>query len=33
MDFVLSPSEVDLEIPHSLEYLYLGYDGLCLLLE
>jgi hypothetical protein len=33
MDFVLSSSEVDLGLPHSLEYLFLGYDGLCPLLE
>jgi hypothetical protein len=26
-------SEVDLGLPHSLEYLYQGYDGLCSLLE
>jgi hypothetical protein len=33
MDSVLNLSEVDLGIPHSLEYFYLGYDGLCAHLE
>ena len=33
MDIVLTLSEVDLGLPHSLEYLYQGYDGLCSLLE
>jgi hypothetical protein len=29
MDCVLTSSEVDLGLPHSLDYLYKGYDGLC----
>ena len=33
MECVLSASEVDLGLPHSLEYLYYGYDRLCSLLE
>ena len=28
MDCVLTSSKVDLVLPHSLEYLYQGYDGL-----
>ena len=33
MDCVLTSSEVDLTLPHSLQYLYYGYDGLCPHLE
>ena len=33
MDWVLTLSEEDLGLPHSLAYLYLGYDGLCAHLE
>ena len=33
MDCVLASSEVDLGLPHSLQYLYYGYDGLCPRLE
>jgi hypothetical protein len=30
---VLTSSDVDHGLPHSLEYLYYGYDGLCAHLE
>jgi hypothetical protein len=33
MDCGLASSEVDLGLPHSLDYLYLGYDELCTQLE
>jgi hypothetical protein len=33
IDCVLSSSGVDIGLPHSLEYLYYGYDGLCAHLE